>query len=113
MKIKLLLATALLAMGITGCSTVEKVVYRIDVPQGNYLEKEKVEQLKVGMNQEQVLYLLGTPLLRDVFAQNRWNYVFIKRKGHEKPVQHTLFVYFDNNGLVSDIQLDKPFEETK
>lgn len=113
MKIKSILATLLLALGLTACSTVEKVVYRIDVPQGNYLEQDKVEQLKVGMNQEQVLYLLGTPLLRDIFAQNRWNYVFIKRKGHEKPVQRTLFVYFDNNGLVSDIQLDKPFEETK
>ncbi|MBR0574007.1 MULTISPECIES: outer membrane protein assembly factor BamE [Pasteurellaceae] len=111
MKIKSLLATILLMMGVTACSTLEKVVYRIDVPQGNYLEQEKVDQLKVGMNQEQVLYLLGTPLLKDIFAQNRWDYVFIKRKGHQDPVQRTLFIYFDHSGLVSDIQLDKPLEE--
>ncbi|MBS9783097.1 MAG: outer membrane protein assembly factor BamE [Pasteurella sp.] len=113
MKIKSLLAIGLLAMGITACSTVQKVVYRIDVPQGNYLEQDKIDLLKVGMNQEQVLYVLGTPLLRDMFGKNRWTYVFIKRKGHEEPVQRTLFVYFGSDGLVSDIQLDNQVEETK
>lgn len=108
---KSILAVVLLALGVTACSTVKKVVYRIDVPQGNYLEQEKVDQLKVGMTQEQVQYLLGTPLLKDAFAQNRWDYVFIKRKGHEEPIQRTLLIYFNEKGLVSDIQLDKPLEQ--
>lgn len=106
MKMKSILAVVLLALGVTACSTVKKVVYRIDVPQGNYLEQEKIDQLKVGMTQEQVQYLLGTPLLKDAFAQNRWDYVFIKRKGHEEPIQRTLLIYFNEKGLVSDIQLD-------
>lgn len=113
MKMKSLLAVALLTAGVTGCSTLEKVVYRIDVPQGNYLEQSKVDQLQVGMTKEQVQYLLGTPLLQDPFNQTRWDYVFIKRKGHEDPIQRTLLVYFGENGLVSDIQLDKPLQETK
>ena len=100
MKMKSLLAIAFVAMGITACSTVNKVVYRIDVPQ------DKIDQLKVGMNQEQVQYLLGTPLLRDVFAKNRWDYVFIKREGHNDPIRRTLLVYFDNKGFVKDIKLD-------
>ncbi|MDH2925232.1 Beta-barrel assembly machine subunit BamE [Nicoletella semolina] len=110
MKIKSLVAILLLSLGITACSTVKKVVYRIDVPQGNYLEKEKVEQLQIGMNQEQVIYLLGTPVLRNTFESDRWDYVFIKRHGHEEPIQHTLFVHFDKQGLVSKIDLDKPIE---
>ena len=44
MKMKSLLAIAFVAMGITACSTVNKVVYRIDVPQGNYLEAATVAQ---------------------------------------------------------------------
>lgn len=108
MKKKSLLAIALLALSVTGCSTVKKVVYRIDVPQGNYLEQDQIDQVKVGMTHEQVQYLLGTPVLKDMFEQNRWDYVFIKRVGYEQPVQHTLFVYFDKKGLVSNIQLDKP-----
>lgn len=110
MKMKSLFAILLLSIGVTACSTVKKVVYRIDVPQGNYLEQEKIDQLKVGMNQEQVQYLLGTPMLKDAFAQNRWDYVFIKREGHKEAVQRTLLVYFNTKGLVSDIQTDKPLE---
>ncbi|HDL5826980.1 TPA: outer membrane protein assembly factor BamE, partial [Mannheimia haemolytica] len=66
MKMKSLLAAMLLALGVTACSTVEKVVYRIDVPQGNYLEQDKIAQLKVGMTAEQVEYLLGTPMLKNI-----------------------------------------------
>ena len=110
MKMKSLLAVILLALGVSACSTVKKVVYRIDVPQGNYLEQDKVAQLQVGMTQEQVVYLLGAPVLKDMFAQNRWSYVFIEREGHNEPIQHTLQVYFNQKGLVSDIKLDKPLK---
>lgn len=101
-----------LTLGLTACSTVKKVVYRIDVPQGNYLEQDQIDQVKVGMTQEQVAYLLGTPVLKDMFAQNRWDYVFIKREGHKDPIQRTLFVHFDQKGLVKDLQLDQPLEAT-
>lgn len=111
MKMKSLVAVLLLALGVTACSSVKKVVYRIDVPQGNYLEQEKIDQLKVGMNKEQVQYLLGTPLLKDAFAQDRWSYVFIKREGHNEPIQRTLLVHFNQKGLVSDIKLDQPLEQ--
>lgn len=113
MKMKSLFAVLLLSLGVSACSTVKKVVYRIDVPQGNYLEQDKIDQLKVGMNKEQVQYLLGSPMLKDMFATNRWDYVFIKREGHNDPIQHTLLVYFNQKGLVSDIQLDKPIEENQ
>lgn len=113
MKMKSLFAVLLLSLGVSACSTVKKVVYRIDVPQGNYLEQDKIDQLKVGMNKEQVQYLLGSPMLKDMFATNRWDYVFIKREGHNDPIQHTLLVYFNQQGLVSDLQLDKPIEENQ
>lgn len=103
MKMKSLLASVLVAMSVTACSTIEKVVYRIDVPQGNYLEQDKIDQLRVGMTPEQVEYLLGTPMLKNIFDTHRWDYVFIKREGYKEPEQRNLFVYFDANGLVSKI----------
>lgn len=108
MKIKSLMAVLVLVFGVSACSTVKKVVYRIDVPQGNYLEQEKIDQLEIGMNQEQVQYLLGAPVLKDSFANQRWSYVFIQREGHNDPIQQTLFVYFDQRGLVSDVQIAQP-----
>lgn len=103
MKMKSLLAAAVVALSLTACSTVQKVVYRIDVPQGNYLEQDKIDQLKVGMTPEQVEYLLGTPMLKNIFETHRWDYVFIKREGYKDPEQRNLFVYFDATGLVSKI----------
>lgn len=108
MKIKSLVAILLLTLGLSACSTIKKVVYRIDVPQGNYLEQDKIEQLKVGMNKEQVVYLLGSPVLVDSFASERWDYVFIKREGHKDPIQNRLQVYFDKNGLVKELKQDEP-----
>lgn len=103
MKMKSLLAAAVVALSLTACSTVQKVVYRIDVPQGNYLEQDKIDQLKVGMTAEQVEYLLGTPMMKNIFDTHRWDYVFIKREGYKDPEQRNLFVYFDAKGLVAKI----------
>lgn len=109
MKMKSLVAVLLLSLGVSACSTLEKVVYRIDVPQGNYLEQDKIDLLRVGMTKEQVHYVLGTPLLNDMFEKDRWDYVFIKREGHNDPIQHLLQIYFDpTTDLVSEIQLDNP-----
>ena len=51
-------------------------VYRIEIQQGNYITQEMVAQLKNGMTREQVRYVLGTPLVTDIFHADRWDYVF-------------------------------------
>lgn len=108
MQIKTLLGVAVLALSLSACSTVEKVVYRIDVPQGNYLEAAKVEQVKVGMNAQQVQYLLGTPVLIDPYSNQTWYYVFLQQRAYQTPEQHTFTVNFDQRGIVTDVNLDKP-----
>ncbi|MDU8924584.1 outer membrane protein assembly factor BamE [Pasteurellaceae bacterium LIM206] len=113
MQFKPLLTALVLALGVTSCSTISKVVYRIDVPQGNYLEASKVSQLQVGMTRQQVQYLLGTPVLQDPFSANTWNYVFLQQRGYQDPVQHTLTVNFNPQGMVSDFHLDKPLDAEK
>ncbi len=50
--------------------------YRTDLPQGNYLTQQTVDQVKEGMTREQVRFVLGTPLLRHIFHPDRWDYVF-------------------------------------
>ncbi len=50
--------------------------YRSDLPQGNYLTQETLDQVKPGMTRDQVRFALGTPLLRHVFHPDRWDYVF-------------------------------------
>lgn len=50
--------------------------YKPEIQQGNYLSQEMVAQLKPGMTREQVRFLLGTPLLADIFHADRWDYVY-------------------------------------
>lgn len=112
MRLKSVISIACLAMAVTACSSVDRIVYRIDVPQGNYLQSYEVEQLKVGMNAEQVQYLLGTPVLTDPFSANTWYYVYLEQRGYEKPDQHTLTVNFDHNRIVTSFHLDRPLPDS-
>ena len=67
--------------------------YKVEVVQGNFVSREQVEQLKPGMQRQQVRELLGTPLVSSLFHGDRWDYVFtIKRDGvQEAPRRLTLF----------------------
>ena len=62
MRCKTLTAAAVVLVMLTaGCSTFEKVVYRPDINQGNYLTSTDVAKIQKGMTQQQVAYTLGTP----------------------------------------------------
>lgn len=108
MQVRTLLGAAVLALSLASCSTVEKVVYRVDVPQGNYLEAASVEQVHAGLTQQQVQYLLGTPVLVDPYNDKVWYYVFLKQRAYEAPEKHTFTVHFDAHNVVSSFNLDNP-----
>jgi outer membrane protein assembly factor BamE len=76
-------AAAVLLMLTAGCSTLERVVYRPDINQGNYLAPTDVAKIRVGMTQQQVAYALA-PMMSDPFGTNTWFYVFRQQPGHEK-----------------------------
>jgi outer membrane protein assembly factor BamE len=74
-------------------------VYKIDVPQGNIVTQEMVNQLHTGMNKHQVSYAMGTPLVVDVFHPDRWDYIYSFQQGGHKPEQHHVTLYFENDQL--------------
>ena len=73
--------------------------YRIDIQQGNYFSAEMVAQLKEGMTREQVRFVLGTPLVTDIFHANRWDYVFYRELGNGRKENHRLSIFFENDKL--------------
>ncbi|AHG19101.1 membrane biogenesis protein [Chania multitudinisentens RB-25] len=108
MRCKTLTAAAVVLVMLTaGCSTFEKVVYRPDINQGNYLTPTDVAKVHKGMTQQQVAYTLGTPMMQDPFGTQTWFYVFRQQPGHEKITQQTLTLTFDSAGVLTDIQ-NKP-----
>ena len=74
--------------------------YRPDIQQGNFVSQEMMAQLKVGMTKDQVKFLLGTPLMADVFHGDRWDYPFRLAKGNGELTTSAVVVYFDKDGKV-------------
>lgn len=77
--------------------------YRPDIQQGNFVSQEMVAQLKPGMTQDQVVFLLGTPLLTDVFHADRWDYAFRMQKGNGEITTSRVTVFFKDK-LVSSFE---------
>jgi len=74
--------------------------YRIEVQQGNYVTKEMVAQLKPGLTRDQVRFVLGTPLMSDIFHGERWDYVFMHRPANSAEVEYRrLAVFFEDGKL--------------
>jgi len=108
MRCKTLTAAAVtLVMLTAGCSTLEKVVYRPDINQGNYLAPADVQRIHTGMTKQQVAYILGTPMLDDPFGNNLWIYVFRQEPSHENTTQQTLTLTFNDAGVLTNVD-NKP-----
>jgi len=73
--------------------------YRMVIQQGNFISQEMVSQLKPGMSKEQVRFILGTPLVTDIFHADRWDYVFYREAADGKREQRNLSVVFENSKL--------------
>jgi outer membrane protein assembly factor BamE len=105
---RLLLLAAAFAL-LTACSYKPTFIneYKIDVQQGNVLTQDMVAQLKPGQTREQVRFILGTPLISDIFHRDRWDYVYRFREGRSGKVQSRQFsVFFDANGQLARVAGD-------
>lgn len=88
---------------LSACSsnTMTRVVkpYRIDVRQGNYVSQEMLSQLTPGMSQEQVRFIMGSPLLVDVFHADRWDYYYRFSQGYKQPQERRVTLFFKDGKL--------------
>lgn len=96
---------------LAACSNLSEVKvtdyfspYRIDINQGNYVTQDMVAQLKPGQTREQVRFILGSPLIVDVFhGSDRWDYMYRFQPGHGEPLTRRLVVYFTPEGKLAKV----------
>ena len=62
---------------LTACALPR--VYKVTVQQGNVITQKMVDRLRPGMTQEQVAYVMGEPVIKNPFDQDRWDYVYTLR----------------------------------
>jgi outer membrane protein assembly factor BamE len=93
-------AVVLLVSAVGACSWVPRpfTEYKIDIQQGNVLTQDMVAQLRPGLSKDQVRFILGTPVLMDMFHANRWDYIYRLQKGSTGEVEMRKFsTFFDDD----------------
>lgn len=101
----IVLTLALLAAAVVlgGC------IYRPNIQQGNLLSAEEVDKVTVGMTRSQVRYLLGTPMVSDPFAPQRWDYVYRLTHGRPRRTDSAHFIVrFEGDTVVAVEKVDAP-----
>ena len=100
-----------IALSLSACSSW---VYRIDIPQGNFLEQKDIDKLQIGMSKEQVKFVLGSPVVTDAFNNDTWHYVYLFKSGRSEELnaQKKFIMQFENDLLISaegDFELSENF----
>lgn len=98
---RLTVLCSLVVLAVAGCGSINPLKpYRMEIQQGNHLSQEKVAQLKRGMTKDQVRFLLGSPMLTDIFHADRWDYVYRLRPKNSTDVEERrLTLVFEANQL--------------
>jgi len=98
--IRTLIASVIISLSLVACSGTPVVqTYRIDVRQGNVITQEMVAQLKPGLTKDQVKFILGSPLVVDMFHSDRWDYVYHFKPGKGELQNRRLTVIFEDGKL--------------
>lgn len=95
-RLKTLIVCLLAGPLISACSLLKP--YQAELGQGNFVRAEQIAQLEVGQTAQQVLFILGKPLLSGEDPSQRWIYTLF----NEADGYRNLIINFEQ-GLVSEI----------
>jgi outer membrane protein assembly factor BamE len=102
MRKSLFSLSLLTSLTLASCSTILNNlpgVYTLEIQQGNIIDQAMIDQLQPGMNKRQVLYIMGSPMLDDVFHKNRWDYLYSDQPSGEDRVQKRIALFFENDQI--------------
>lgn len=75
--------------------------YQPNIQQGNIINNSDLREIRYGMSKQEVLFILGTPLVNDPFNQQRWDYYYSKRDPRRSNTdQRLITALFDGDKLV-------------
>jgi len=71
-------------------------VYKINVQQGNIITPKMLATLKEGMTKKQVHFVLGKPVIKNVFNESLENYVYSYQKAGGVTQHQTIKIFYSN-----------------
>ena len=99
MKILQFIIITLVIVNISGCQLLPENAqlrsYRVLVQQGNVIEENKVDVLKINMSKKQVIFLMGEPIVSNIFDKNRWDYVYYRKRDPEETQLNIVSIFFE------------------
>lgn len=108
-QLTIALIITLFSIGLASCKS-----YRYDVQQGNIITPGMVGSIHKGMTVLQVEKTLGTPILTNLYKDNRLVYLYTMQPGHGHYQQRKLVIYFRNGRVTGkSSSLDKLVLPTK
>lgn len=114
------LCSFLLALCLMGTGCAFPGVYKIDVQQGNIVDQQALDQLTVGMNRNQVHFLLGSPVVESTFSPEYESYLYTIQIAGGEVHRQNIFLHYDNDVLtkiekkqILSAQLANPAEAIK
>jgi outer membrane protein assembly factor BamE len=103
MTLKSFSLTLLLVASLTACGQPFwlPAAHKIDIQQGNLLTDKQIDQLQTGMSRQNVIAVLGDPVLQNAIQKNRWDYVYTRGLAGEHVKATTLVIYFKDDTVSS------------
>lgn len=109
LRIALILTVSLGFASLSGC--VFPGVYKLNVQQGNIVTQDMLDKLKPGMTERQVIYVMGNPVLRNPYEQQRWDYIYTLEERDKVTKSYRIAVFFDEQFLYSHYTGELPNKE--
>ena len=85
-----------------GCS-MPKVglprVHKVTVQQGNVITQDMIDRLKPGMTRSQVAFVMGEPVFRNPFEDDRWDYIYTLQVPGYYEEEKRVSLYFEDGVL--------------
>lgn len=100
---------------VSSCSLLDPIIYKLPIQQGNIIDQEQVDKLRLDMSKEQVSFVLGTPMVQDAFDADRWEYLYLLNKRNGGQIKKTLVLNFKSGRLAevtsNDYKLNEIYPE--
>ena len=100
---RMMLATVVCAsVVLAGCSFKRPRlprVHKLTVQQGNVINQDMIDKLRPGMTRSQVAFVMGEPVVRNSFNDDRWDYVYTIELPGVYSTTQTVSLYFVDEQL--------------
>lgn len=80
--------------------------YQPDIQQGNIINNSDLREIRHGMSKQEVLFILGTPMVIDPFNEQRWDYFYSRRDQQRRETDQRIITVVFNGDKLEELRGD-------